>query len=236
MIDAILRFNRMTNLESSKNLAGIGALLLMLSAIPAAGTIVGIIGLILLLIGMKGLSEYYQDSSIYRNTLRGVIFFIIGLIAVAFVMVSLIWGGILAGLAFSDGGFGAGMLILGIVLVALVVLFVFYVLAAMHFRRAFSSLAQKTGEHMFETAGLLLFIGAILTIVLVGLVLILVAWIIALIAFFSIKAPVQQYAYGPPPPSSTISQQTTTQYCPNCGAPVKLNTTFCPNCGRQLPT
>jgi hypothetical protein len=93
---------------------------------------------------------------------------------------------------------------------------------------------------MFETAGLLLFVGAILTIVFfIGLLIILVAWIIATIAFFSIKTgQTQQYAYTPPPPTSTapptIPPMQPTRYCPNCGAPVAADATFCPHCGRQL--
>jgi uncharacterized membrane protein len=43
---------------------------------------------------------------------------------------------------------------------------------------------------MFETAGMILFIGAILTIVFfIGLILIFIGWIIANIAFFTIKVP-----------------------------------------------
>jgi uncharacterized paraquat-inducible protein A len=129
-------------------------------------------------------------------------------------------------------GFGFGLLVLA---VTLVIVFVFYLIAAMYFRRAFNILAQKSGEHMFETAGLLLWIGAILTIVFfIGLVLILVAWILATIAFFSIKVPSQQYTYTPPTVATPPPTQAT-RYCPNCGAPVEPNTAFCPHCGKQLP-
>jgi uncharacterized membrane protein len=44
----------MSSLESNKNLAGIGTILLIFSFIP----VVGIVGIILLLIGMKSLSAY----------------------------------------------------------------------------------------------------------------------------------------------------------------------------------
>ena len=43
---------------------------------------------------------------------------------------------------------------------------------------------------MFETAGMILFIGAILMIVFfISLILIFIGWIIATIAFFTIKVP-----------------------------------------------
>jgi uncharacterized membrane protein len=222
----------MSNVESSKNLAGIGSLLLILSIVPYAGAVLGIIGLILFLVGVKGLANYYQDNEIYQASLMGVIFYIIALIAVAVAIGSLVIGFV------SIIGIGFGIIAF---ILALIVAFIFYVLAAVRIRRAFSALGQKSGEHMFETAGLLLFIGAILTIFLVGLVLILVAWILATIAFFSMKLPQQQQPYSYTPPTTSVPSTATptstqpTRYCPNCGAPVQINTTFCPNCGKQLP-
>jgi uncharacterized membrane protein len=210
-------------------MSGIGSILLIFP-------IISIVGIILVLLGMKGLSDYYKEPSIYQNALWGVIFGIIALIAIAVaVPLFFVFG------AFSV--FTLGLSLLGLFGLAVVV-FVFYLIAAMYFRRAFNALAQKSGEHLFETAGLLLFIGAALTIVFfIGLLLILIAWILATIAFFSIKVPSQPYAYTPaPPPTSPVSTiapptQATqaTRYCPNCGAPVEPNTAFCPHCGKQLP-
>ena len=140
-------------------------------------------------------------------------------------------GGVFSSFALGAAGIGFGLISLALIIV---IVFVFYLIAAMHFRKAFNSLAQRSGEHMFETAGTLLFIGAILTIAFgLGLLLILVAWILATIAFFSIKVPLQPYAYGPAPTTAPTTQAT--RYCPNCGAPVDANATFCPRCGKQLP-
>ena len=217
----------MSDLESSKSLAGIGALLI------AFGGPVGIIGLILLFIGMKGLADYYNDHSIYQNAIWGLIFGIIGLVTAITIVFGFIWGSILSGLASaSPTGIGYGLSVLGLIIVALVILCVFLVLAAVYFRRAFSSLAQKSGEHMFETAGLLLFIGAILSIILVGLLLMLIGLILAAVAFFSIRTP-QTNVYTPP--TQAYTQPTANRYCPNCGAPVEPNATYCPHCGKQLP-
>jgi uncharacterized membrane protein len=215
----------MSGLESNKNLAGIGSILLMFPFIS-------IVGIILLYIGIKGLSEYYKDETIYRDTLRGVIYAIIALIAIAIAVPLFIIGGMFS--VFTLGPLGTGLGLISLLLLAVIV-FIFYVLAANQLRKAFNSLAQKTGEHMFETAGTLLFVGAILTIIFfIGLLLIFVAWIIATIAFFSIKIPQQPYGYGPATaPSSPVTQPT--RYCTNCGAPVDQNATFCSHCGKQLP-
>ena len=51
-----------TNFEYSKNLAGEGSILLLLGIVPYIGWILGIIGIILLMKGLKELANYYQDK------------------------------------------------------------------------------------------------------------------------------------------------------------------------------
>ena len=205
----------MSSLESSKNLAGIGSILLILSFVPAAGWIIGIIGVILLLMGIRGLATYYQSNEIYSNALSGVIYYVIALVATGVALGGLAFGGMFG--AFTAGsliGIGLGIFVF---VAALVVAFIFFLLASMRIRRSLSMLAQKTGEHLFETAGLIFFIGAILTIVFVGLALILVAWIMATIAFFSIRIPQQPYTYTQPTtPTSPMTQGQSSTSAPSC--------------------
>jgi len=227
-----------SNAESSKTLAGVGSILLILSIVPYAGFVLGIIGAIMLLMGIKGLANYYQDNAIYEDALMGVIFLIIALVVVAVAVVGAFIGFV------SIIGIGAGILVL---IAGLVIAFIFYLLSAMRLRKTFDLLAQKSGEHNFSTAGTLYFWGAVLTIVFVGVILIFIAWIFSTIAFFSMRLQQQPpYAqqpvgYTPPPMSPTSPSQPSaqapaqaTRYCPNCGAPVNTNATFCPNCGKQL--
>ena len=197
------------SLEYSKTLAGEGAILLLLSFVPYAGWILGIIGIVLLLRGIKELSNYYQDEEIYKNTLTGVKFYVIALVAAAVAIVAItigIWSA--TNFTFTSGfiptaGFGVGVIAF---LTGIIVAFVFYILATMHLRRTFNALAQKSGEASFTTAGNLLWWGAILTIIVVGLLLILIAWIFATIGFFTMK-PKQMQSYNPqqypssPPPT-----------------------------------
>ena len=214
----------MSSLESDKTLAGVGSILLIFP-------FVSIIGIILVFIGMKGMSDYYKEPGIYQHALSGLIFGIIGGIALAAGVV----------LAFTFGFFALGLGSLVITFGAIVIVFIFYLLMAMHYRQAFSLLAQRTGEQSFNTAGTLLWWGAILTIIFVGLILVFIAWIFATIAFFSIKVPsqaAQPYAsaYTPPPASSmpTVPPVQSARFCPNCGAPVALDATFCSHCGKPL--
>jgi uncharacterized membrane protein len=229
----LLRKNQMSSsVESSRTLAGVGSILLILSMVPYAGVVLGIIGVILLLIGIRGLASYYQNNEIYQDSLTGVIFYIIALIAAAVAVIALVIG------FASIIGFVVGIIVF---ILALIIAFIFYILAAMHLRKTFDTLAQKSGEHSFSTAGTLLWWGAILTIIFVGLILIFIAWIFATIAFFSMKLqPQQPYAsqpYGYTPPSTPPVAQPTqaSRYCSFCGAPVAQDATFCSHCGKQLP-
>lgn len=151
-----------------------------------------LVGIILLLVGLRDLAQHYNDNSIFQNGLYAVIFGLIGIVAAGVILVSFFLGGFLL---------GGGFLGLAGIILALVIVFIFYILMAVYFRRAFDSLANKSGQGMFRTAGLLLFIGAILTIVIIGLVLIFIAWILATAAFFSMTpATTPQLSTPPPPP------------------------------------
>ena len=172
--------------ESGKSMAGIGALFLVIgSFIP----FLSLVGIILLLIGLRDLAKYYGDNSIFQDSLYAVIFGIIGIVAAGVLLVSLFLGGLGAFLGLAAG-----------IIVALIVAFIFYILMALYFRRTFDSLAEKSGQGMFKTAGLLLLIGAILTIVIVGLILIFVAWILATVAFFQMTSTTTSQQPPPPPP------------------------------------
>ena len=199
------------NFEYSKTLAGEGSILLLLSLVPYAGWILGIIGIVLLMRGMKELSYYYQDENIYRNSLTGLKYYIIAIIAIAVAGAAMVLG-VWSATAFTfttnfvfNAAFGVGLIVF---LAGLVTAFVFYILAASHLKTTFNTLAQKSGEQSFNTAGSLLWWGSILTILGVGLLLIFIAWIFATIGFFTMKSrQYQQYS----PQSYSGYNQTPTQ-------------------------
>ena len=215
------------NFEYSKTLAIEGSILLLLSLIPYVGWVLGIVGVVLLLRGMKEFSNYYQDEKIYQDTLTGVKFYIIAIVAAA-VAIAAITIGVWSATGFTadfvlTAGFGVGLVAF---FVGLVVAFVFYVLAASHLRRTFNTLAQKSGEASFSTAGTLLWLGSILTIIFVGLILIFIAWIFATIGFFTMKSRQTQqytpqpngYGYTPPPTQPEQANSTATNQN-NAGQP-----------------
>jgi uncharacterized membrane protein len=198
------------SLESSKNLGGIGAILMIVGVLATMGYafagVLSLVGIILLMIGLKGMADHFKEPGIFNNALYAIIIEIIGVvIAVAVIVI-----GVLMALTtgfdwanpnfteFTDFSFIWNSI--GAILAGVVVLMVMMVIAALFFRKSFSLLAGKTGEKLFETAGLLMLIGAVLTIIVLGLVIVLIAWILVAVAFFQVKEQAAPTAAPPPPP------------------------------------
>jgi len=175
------------------------------SAVPYAG-ILSLVGIILLLIGLKGLANYYNEQGIFNNVLYSIITCIVGVVvAVAAVVISAVsalaslgidlatiedWAtlGTELGAIFTDfSNFGAIWTLISALIVGLLILFVTVVIAMYFFRKSMNQLSLKTGVGLFGTAGLLMLIGAVLSIILVGLLLIWIGYILATVAFFKMK-------------------------------------------------
>jgi uncharacterized membrane protein len=203
-------------LESDKTLGGVGAILVVIGFLGffANGyvAILSLVGIIMTLIGLKGIADHYSDAGIFNNALYSVITIIVGGVAtvatLAIVIIMAIssldidWTNPAAIQAyFTDISNIWG--IIGGAIAAIVVLFVFAIISAILFRKSLTSLSAKSGEKIFDTAGLIWLIGAVLTIVLVGFILIGIAWILMAVGFFSIKTTPAQPAPQPQPPPPT---------------------------------
>ncbi len=191
------------DLGTSRSLGAVGSILLVIGGLGFFGSgwagLLSLVGLILVLIGIKGLSDYYKEGGIFNNALYGVITNIIGIVAFAAVFVVMVlfavatwaidwtnpsdWSSLAQG--FMD--FSVLWRVIGGVIAALVVLFIFTIVAAIFYRKSFNLLADRSGVGMFGTVGLLILIGAVLTIIVVGVIIIWIAFILLAVAFFSIK-------------------------------------------------
>ena len=228
-----------TSFEYSKTLCGEGSILLILGLVPYVGWVLGIIGVILLLRGLKEIANYYQDNEIYQNALTGVKFYIVALIAAAVAITAIVIGvGSATGFKFNSSftltaGFGIG---LAVFLGGIIIAFIFYVLAAVHLKQTFNTLAQKSGEQSFIVAADFLWWGAILSIVLIGLILIFIAWIFSVLGFFSMRSKKQDTSqpYAQPFIPSEAQPQQAERFCSNCGASVATDAIYCAHCGKQL--
>lgn len=211
-------------LESSKNLGGVGALLLVIAGVGLFGNpyvgLLGLVGIVLVLIALKGMSDHYKEAGIFNNALYAVIIVIIGVVAFVGAMIASFlaflssmpdwarklidagdWAGFVSEFrtrALSDMSFIWPFV--GAVILALVVLFIFAVIGMVFFRKSLNSLSTKTGVGLFGTAGLLMLIGAVLTIIVIGFLLIWIAWILLIVAFFSVRIQAVPQPTPQPPP------------------------------------
>ena len=206
------------SLESNKNLGGIGAILL---AIP----FLSLIGIILVLIAMKGMAEYYDDDEIFKNALYGFIFGVIGVIALVAFILMLAFGfavtsPVTSPVAVPFAGFG-------VVIITVLILYGFSLIGAIFYKKSLDTLSEKSGEHMFTTAGLILLIGAAIPIV--GEILKFVAWIMSAVGFFNIKELTQSTESKEP-----VLPVENKKFCTYCGAAIQPNASFCQKCGKKV--
>jgi uncharacterized membrane protein len=199
------------NFETSKNLGGVGAILMFIGfIIPAAiggfGSLLSLVGLILTLVGLKGLADYYNESGIFNNFLYGTIAGIVGVViagaTVIFAIFTMLedfiytvfptWNGdfsTLPGLTPDVSAIDPTAIFpfFAAILIVLVILFFTAIIVAIFMRKSLNSLSVKAGVGLFGTTGLLLLIGAVLTIIIIGLLLIWISMLIMAIAFFSMR-------------------------------------------------
>jgi uncharacterized membrane protein len=205
------RRKKCLNFDTSKNLGGIGAILMFIGFImpfvQSFGLLLSLVGLILVLVGLKGFADYYTDAGIFNNFLYGSIAGVVGVVvavATAFVAVltslsSFIqtlypgWNGDWTSIPSSPPDVSGIMDLSAItpfltaILVVLVILFFTAIIVAIFMRKSLSTLSTKAGVGLFGTTGLLLLIGAVLTIIAIGFILIWISMLIMAIAFFQMK-------------------------------------------------
>lgn len=184
----------MATLTEAKAIGGIGAILVLLTAVPSVGWILGIIGFILILIAIKFISDEVKDRKIFSDMMISVVLSIIAVAVAGIMVVAAVFR--LFGLGtFTDTGFvvnpnvqpGDWLGFAAIILPFLAAVWVLFILSAVFLRRSLEQTKVKLGVRLFGTAGLIYLIGAITVIIGVGFLLILIAEIILAIAFFSIR-------------------------------------------------
>jgi uncharacterized membrane protein len=188
--------------------------------------ILALIGLILLLVALSGFANIYKERGILNNFIIGIIAAIVGVVvAGVLAVVSLFttvlnflykifpgWDGNFASLSgltpdVSKINWTDVLPLLGELIAVFLVLCIFLIIAAFFIRRSLNALSTKTGVGLLSTGALVLFIGAILTVILIGFVIMWISALIIAIAFFEIKAQPEQPAtpVAPPSPPSTIT-------------------------------
>ncbi|MEM0440091.1 MAG: DUF996 domain-containing protein [Candidatus Caldarchaeum sp.] len=192
----------MTDLSSARMIGGIGSILLMLVIVPSVGPILSIVGFVLVLLALKYVSTAVQQPAIFQNALYAVIIGIIGAVA------ALVLGGaaLLTALTGGFGELGPGQpepdffTFLTGILIAVLVAWVFSVASSIFLRKSLNLTGDALGIKLFKTAGLLVLLGAALTIILVGFIISIIAYVLMAVAFFQIPQVGGQPPPPPPPP------------------------------------
>ena len=195
--------------ESSKNMSSIGALLIVLgtfgSILPFAG-LLSLVGGIILLIGLRGFAHLYNEEGIFNNVVYSIVIMIVGVVVTVAIMAITAASALMAmGVDLSNlnelPNVGANLTAyftdfsnititqITAIIVGLAVLVVFFVISMYFNKKSLDLLKNKSGTTLFGTAGLLMLVGAVLTIVVVGVILIWIGYILATIAFFQMKSP-----------------------------------------------
>lgn len=174
-------------MKDAKLYGGIGAILQLVGPfVPSIGFILALVGLVLVFLAVKTISEKSGDEGIFNNYLKAFIARILGIIIFVGIIVATI------GTAILKGGMGKlanpmeFMSLIGTILLGFIILWIFYTVAGYFKKKSYELIAQYTGTDMFKTAGLLFFIGAILIILGIGVLIILIAEILEIVAFFSL--------------------------------------------------
>lgn len=192
-------------LETSKNLGGIGAILMLIGVIPVLSFlwVVAFAGLVLVMIALKGFADYYNEGGIFNNALYGVVAAIVGgVVAVVLILTSLVgflsalgisvqswtsWTTTVPNINYQNINLNVIMPYVLVILASLLVLFIGVVIMAIFVRKSLGLMSSKTGKGLFGTTGLIMLIGAVLTIIGIGVLLIWIALIPLAAAFFSIQ-------------------------------------------------
>ncbi len=167
------------NIREAKILGGIGSILSLLGFVPEIGWLISIIGFVLLYLGYKKISDAVGKPEIISSFIIAFILAIVSSIIIAFGGVSAIFG-----VFTMMGRAKGGLFVLGIIL--FIVSWIIAIAAYYFYRKALVITNEMTNVSSFKTAGLLMFIGAILMIVVVGFVVIVIGKVFEIIAFFSL--------------------------------------------------
>ncbi len=198
------------DLRNAKTIGGIGTILLCLSFIPAIGVLFAIPGVILVLVSLNEIARKLNESRIFNNYLISVILNVISvlvavtsLVYTAFLFMSFVIKlpfeefsnvspEVLFNRIFSQGELLSFMESFGkwlwIVLLVLVIIYILMVVSGYFIKTSLNEVGEKLNDSNFKTAGLLIFLGNLLSILFgLGFIIVFVGDIFLAIAFFSMK-------------------------------------------------
>ncbi|ALM74533.1 conserved membrane hypothetical protein [Thermococcus barophilus] len=171
---------------------GIGAILALVGGVvPRLGSALSIVGIVLILLAVKEISNETGDEAIFKTYLISFILQIGAFLALIIAIIAVLGTSIIAmggprAFEHEMQNFGAIMAIIGSILVGFVIFWIMFSLGSYYLKKSYELIAEHTDVDLFKTTGLLYFIGALTAIILIGLLIIFVARILEIVAYFSL--------------------------------------------------
>ncbi len=189
-----------------------------------------LIGFILFIVAMYQLSHYYNEPGIFKNIVYSLVVGIVGAGTLVVILLVAIFSSLTISRASTSPtpAPAAGLVLIGIFSIIGAALAIGLV-SALFCKRAFNKLGEKSGVLSFDTAGLLILIGAIVPFVS------WIAWIFATMGFNSLKPKAPETStftnFTPQTTSPIIAQK---RFCPYCGIENTQDSVYCVICGKKL--
>jgi uncharacterized membrane protein len=209
----VLEFSTARRLGLWGSLVGLaGYLLSIIPELYAPGLVLMLLGGVLVLVALYGLSKVYGDRSIFWNALLATIAAGLAVILALALIATVALGLLGIVLEIMTGTVGVLVVALGAFIVVFALLTVAAAASALLWYKALATLSDRSGVRLFRWSAtlyvisIILFIaGLLLAIVLVGILLLLAGWLVDLVGlillalgFSKLKPPATQA-----PPEST---------------------------------
>jgi len=171
--------------KQTKQLGGWGLVVALVGSVLGMvipfSVILVLAGWIAVLIAYFKASDELGEPEIKNSTLKAIIAGVIGII------VFIVGGGTMMLGMISAMREGGSMHFGGTGFLVMIVAWILFLAASWFWYKANSFLSEKTGVGLFKTGGLLMFIGTVLTIIMIGGLVSLIGEILLIVAWFSVK-------------------------------------------------
>jgi len=212
----------------------------VLIGVSVAAGVVGVIGVILFLLSMHQLSNYYNEPKIFRNIIYGFLTSLIGGIIICVVAVVAIFVSFSSSITTitTDAEIVSSFIsIIGIFIAIAVGAMILVILIGVFYWKAFTKLGEKSGVDTFKTVGMLYLIGSILQCVGIGAIICWISWIFAAEGYRKLQPQPTTITNATNYTATTTTTSSGKIYCSYCGIENDIsNSNYCKHCGKPLHT
>ncbi|MEM1598804.1 MAG: DUF996 domain-containing protein [Pyrobaculum sp.] len=167
---------------TARALFGVGLVLTIVGGVTSFFDFgaVSLVGLVLTLVGLYFVAEAYSRKDAFYYMLYGVVATFVGVVVLALFVI---------GALVASGGFAFMFDAVGFLVGFWLLFWAVVVVGAYFEKRAFQALGEASGRREFLDAAKFVWWGALLTVVVVGLVLVLVGYVFAIVGAFKLEKP-----------------------------------------------